>query len=215
MLTAAIKTARAAFAVGALTVATAASAAAQTPVPSGNDFVAMGGRVFIRYLGSDVQDLSTLSYRVGAFNAGASDYTNLFVNNGPGASPVGQQIELFGPGNSPIAAGQTIVFRLFNQTRGLTFYSGAASRNPDGTLHVGLTPGSGMMSPGGAAYTQGFNFEDQAFGGNPPADGDYNDLRFEVANAAVIPEPGTWMLMGTGLLGLAGAAVRRRKALQA
>jgi hypothetical protein len=72
-----------------------------------------------------------------------------------------------------------------------------------------------MMSPGGAAYTQGFNFEDQAFGGNPPADGDYNDLRFEVANAAVIPEPGTWMLMGTGLLGLAGAAVRRRKALQA
>ena len=215
MLSTAMKTARAVFAAGALTVATAAAAGAQTPTPSGEDFVAMGGRVFVRYLGSEVIDVSTLSYRVGTFNAAATDYTALFTNLGPNASPVGQELELFGPGNSPIAAGQTIIFRLFNQTQGLTFYSGAASRNQDGRLHVGLTPGSGMMSPGGAPYMQGFNFEDRSGTTPPLADFDYNDLRFEVSNAAVIPEPGTWMLMGTRLLGLAGAAVRRRKALQA
>jgi hypothetical protein len=41
--------------------------------------------------------------------------------------------------------------------------------------------------------------------------GQFNDLRFEANFAAsTVPEPGTWALLGTGLLSVAGVARRRR-----
>ncbi len=208
--TAAARFARTAFAAGALTAASAAAAAAQTP--SGNDFIAAGGTVTVRYLGSEVADVSTLAFRVGTFSAAATDYINLFTNNGPGASPVGSQFVI---GN--VAAGTPIVFRLTNSTQNLVFFSGPASRNQDNREHVGLLAGTGDPAQGGGTFTQGFNFEDRSGTTPPLADFDYDDLRFEIANAQanVIPEPGTVALMGAGLAVLGGAAARRRKATDA
>jgi len=42
-------------------------------------------------------------------------------------------------------------------------------------------------------------------------DNDFVDLVFSVTNAAPIPEPGTFLLMGTGLIGLIGYSWRKRK----
>lgn len=40
----------------------------------------------------------------------------------------------------------------------------------------------------------------------------FTNVRLDQAAAAVVPEPGTWALLGTGLLGIGGAALRRRSA---
>ncbi|HZF68751.1 MAG TPA: PEP-CTERM sorting domain-containing protein [Gemmatirosa sp.] len=192
---------------------TAMTAGAQTPTPSAADFTSMGGNVSVRFLGSDAADRSVLFYQIGnTFNPGGA-FTQLFINNGPGATAPGTQVNI---GN--VAAGTNIFFRLVNETQAansgllnFTFYSGPATRNPDNRLHVGLTPGSGTAAVGGGTYMQGFNFEDRSGTVSPLSDFDYNDLRFEIANATVIPEPSTYALMATGLLGLGGFAVRRRR----
>jgi hypothetical protein len=208
-----LRAARRAAMVGLLAAGAAATADAQTPSP--NDFTSMGGNVTVRFLGSEAADRSVLYYQIGnTFNSGGS-WTQLFVNNGTGATAPGTQVNI---GN--VAAGTNIYFRLINETQGavsgmnnFTFYSGPASRNPDNQLHVGLTPGSGTAAIGGGTFTQGFNFEDRSGTIQPLADFDYNDLRYEIANASasVVPEPSTYALMATGLIGLGGIAARRRR----
>jgi hypothetical protein len=195
-----------ALAAAALALAPAA-ARAQTPSP--NDFVANGGVVTVRFVGAtSIVDFSTLAYRIGAFSAGATDYTNLFTNNPQGGTPVGTQVVI---GN--VAAGTPIIFRLTNTTQNLSFFSGPGTRNQDGAIHLGLVAGSGTAANGGGTFTQGFTFEDRSGTTPPIADFDYNDLSFEIANAApqnVIPEPSTYALLGAGLAGVVGMARRRR-----
>jgi hypothetical protein len=218
-LTSHIRTARRLATLAVFAAGTASTAAAQMATPSANDFVATGNCAVVRFLSFEAADRSILSYQIGSVFNPTGTFTPLFINNGAGATPVGPASDVVINGLTP---GQNIFFRLQNTTQGLvsgqdnfTFYSGPAARNPDNRLHVGLINGSGATTTacGGATFTQGFAFEDRSGTANPIADFDYNDLRYEIANASasVVPEPSTYALMATGLIGLGGIVARRRR----
>ncbi|MCL2161332.1 MAG: PEPxxWA-CTERM sorting domain-containing protein [Betaproteobacteria bacterium] len=81
------------------------------------------------------------------------------------------------------------------------FFSGPASNNPDGTVHVvsfyDYYDGKTLVG-----------FEDMWMGG----DMDYDDIVFLVSNvsATPVPEPETWAMLLAGL-GMVGVMARRRK----
>lgn len=176
-------------------------------------FVGTGNPVFVRFLGSDAGDRSELWVRVGGFSSNLADYQLLFANAGANAASVGGEYRV-----GTVADGTELVFALRNTSLVGTplFYSGVATRNADGRIHLGLVgtasqQGVSLAGAGGARYTVAAGFEDRPA---PGADFDYNDVRFEVAGVrtttAVVPEPGTLVLLAAGALGVGVVAVRRR-----
>ena len=118
------------------------------------------------------------------------------------ATPIGTTFDL---GN--FTAGTELLFRLYAHESKFgigpprEYFTGAANRNPDSIIHATV---DGQY----ALNTTYVGFED-VFGGG---DLDYDDLKFSFTNtrAETLPEPATFLLLGTGL-GLMVLTRRLRK----
>jgi hypothetical protein len=148
---------------------------------------------------------------VGYFLGSSALYNNeigVFVNGtqlggyvlGNHSSTVGQSVN-FGPVN----AGDSIVFALNVLSQGYKLYSDTGM-NMDSVDHVYATMYSGQGAIPAGVY---LGFEDQLAA---ISDLDYNDQEMVFSNVSMVanPEPISFILFGTGLLGL-GLIRRKRK----
>jgi hypothetical protein len=165
----------------------------------GTSLYATGDEIWVRFVSYDAAFTNDL-YLYAFVGQSTSSAQFLFQNKT--ATP-GAEVQVLGTFNP----GQEVIFgiRVFDQSRGryFTYYSGPGSNNPDGVTHVQF------WRTGNGRYAVRVGFEDLYGGG----DKDYNDLIFEVSGVTplVTPEPVTMALLGSGLLGLGGAGLARRR----
>ena len=114
---------------------------------------------------------------------------------------VGTTVTIYTPsGTNTYAAGEELVFKLFNLNTGYSYITGDASSNIDNFAHASVV----YNYVNGKALV---GFEDLYGGG----DKDYNDFQFLVSNVSVtpVPEPETYAMLVAGL-GMLLLARRRR-----
>jgi PEP-CTERM motif len=175
-------------------VTTAARADPITPFTTGAGLVALGGEVSIFFAGSDAGFSSQLFLSEPLLKG------PYFPNH---ETAVGTSQAL-----GPFAPGTELVFMLEVFETGDRFLTGPAARNRDGVVHAATQPFTGSQEiPTSGVLVE---FED-FFGGG---DFDFNDFSFVASNVALkaepVPEPGTFLLIGTGMLAALLVTRRRR-----
>ena len=130
--------------------------------------------------------------------------TNAFDNQSP--TTPGSTVTFTSP---TLKNGDTLVFDLFNTSFPGDIFSSNTATSPDGDSHAYLTSFNGTLGSFGNISGTYVGMEDLPAG---QSDFDYNDDTFVFTNVAAAPEPTTFALLGTGLLGAAGL-LRRKFAL--
>jgi hypothetical protein len=138
----------------------------------------------------------TASYSNDLFLVGAPES---ILNNQTAVS--GQQFSL-----GSFQAGAELVFKIFVNDIGKTFFNGIAANNADNVLHTAYSARIGKPVIVG--------FEDLYGGG----DRDFDDLVFSLSNVVIgttpvvaVPEPETYAMLLAGLFAI--GALKRRKAI--
>lgn len=159
-------------------------------VSSKSIFVAASGEVILTFLSK------TASYSNDLFLVGEPES---ILNNQTAVS--GQQFSL-----GSFQAGAELVFKIFVNDIGQTFFNGIAANNADNVLHTAYSARIGKPVIVG--------FEDLYGGG----DRDFDDLVFSLSNVvigttpvAAVPEPETYAMLLAGLFAI--GALKRRKAI--
>lgn len=155
-----------------------------------------GGTVQVEVLAATAGYISEL----GLYNSSLVRLGSYFALN----TQVGTIVDITALINSyGYVAGDELIFGIYVENTGDTFFMGSAARNSDGLLHAGIDVVS-TIPP----YTANVGFEDLRNGGDRDYDDNVFQFRGSVSTNAV-PEPGTLFLTGLGLLGL--GLLRRKK----
>lgn len=219
-------------AVASLGLGMPGQASAQVPLSTYTPILTWGGPTYVRFIGFHAA-LRSESWFFAAANPGPSQdpfgagFTGqyMFANTGAANSAFGNpqigvdkyawnQVAGAWAANTPLNFGlfvQNLFAQPVNGTTNAWFYTGPNGSNVDNRIHAKVT------QLGNYHYAVGF--EDLCSRATPPpgidcstarysVDWDYNDHVFEVYST---PEPVTMSLLGTGLIGLAGVARRRRR----
>jgi len=153
--------------------------------------------------GTSLWDVESFHFVGGYFNIGppplVSAFTlNLFLNDNGGAPGTQIATGFFTSFNEQLLGGQIYSYDLYFQSFDMAPGTYWASVVPD----LGFPPQWGWATATGGTGTGGY----QCFFGTCGATG--TDFAFAVDGRA-IPEPGTLIMLGTGILGLAGSLRRK------
>lgn len=114
-----------------------------------------------------------------------------------------------------VPSGDGVSCGAFGTSNGI-HYSGAADRNFDNAVHARVAESCGAVEFCGSFTGTAVGFEDIREVNAPlPIDRDFNDLVFGVQQSptTTVPEPVTMTLLATGLVGMSGAGLLRRRRL--